>query len=106
MHDEFTICRYCGNENCRLPHSLDEIRARCDASVFEMVSGTHEYFRSQQIIRDRAVLRDELDRLTAQLREARKALQWARDGFVVHAPSCVAYIERIDAALAATEPKP
>ena len=43
--------------------------------------------------RDYAALETENERL-------RLALIWSRDGFVVHAPRCTAYIDRIDDALA------
>lgn len=51
------------------PHSseragIDEIRARADVPVFNQVSGTSEYYRVQQLLRDRADLLAHYDELT------------------------------------------
>lgn len=46
--------------------AIEDIRARCSESITEIVSNPREYYRVQTILRDRAVLLAEVDRLTAQ----------------------------------------
>lgn len=46
--------------------NLEAIRARCAKSVSEIVDNPREYFKVQQILRDRAELLAEVDRLQAE----------------------------------------
>lgn len=45
---------------------IDAIRARCAENITEIVSHPAEYYRVQQILRDRADLLAEVDRLESQ----------------------------------------
>lgn len=47
--------------------SLSEIKARADQSITEIVDNPREYYRVQQILRDRAFLLAEVERMRTEL---------------------------------------
>lgn len=55
--------------------NLEEIRARCSESVTEIVDSPREYFRAQQILRDRRDLLDATERGCFVLMEMMKAYE-------------------------------
>ena len=59
--------------------SIDEIRARTSATITEIVSNPREYYRAQQILRDRSDLLVAYDALAAELRLAGSARDYAND---------------------------
>ena len=48
---------------------LEAIRARCSQPVTEIVASPRDYFRVQQILRDRADLLAEVDKLRGMVRD-------------------------------------
>jgi hypothetical protein len=71
---------------------LKSIRARCSESVTDMVSSPSEYYRSQQILRDRADLLAEVDRLLGFAQHKRDCNAWPYklllDGFEPDPADC------------------
>lgn len=62
------------------PASIDEIRARSSRPVTEIVANPREYYRVQQLLRDRVDLLAHCDRLQAELKEARRCKHPTRHG--------------------------
>jgi len=56
---------------------LPAIRARCSQSITEIVDNPREYYRVQQILRDRSDLLAEADRLRAALEAVKRHIEAA-----------------------------
>lgn len=87
-----------------VPFDLEAIRTRCSQNITEIVANPREYFRVQQILRDRLALLAEVDRLRALQRsevlsgdsqsssETGKKLAYFETHEPPHCPTCACHV--------------